>query len=132
MDGRILANSIVSLKGTDLRMVYALLCRKNLGQLLSSKTKGLFSKEGQDHFTKYLEDEVKKVENKEDQELQVDLFLKLTELLKIKGRKYILQQNIVDQCETIVDEVYEQFQKQDKQFRSFVEDNCPNPASYSK
>ena len=66
MDGRILANSIVSLKGTDLRMVYALLCRKNLGQLLSSKTKGLFSKEGQDHFTKFLEDEVKKVENKEE------------------------------------------------------------------
>ena len=55
--------------------------------------------------------------------MQVDLFLKLTELLKIKGRKYILQQNVIDQCETIVDEVYEQFQKQDKQFRSFVEDN---------
>ncbi|MCQ6276369.1 hypothetical protein JMM81_15750 [Bacillus sp. V3B] len=121
MDGQILANSIVSLKGNDLRMVYALLCKTNIGHLLSSKTKDLFSKEGQDHFTKHLEEEVKKIENKEDQELQVDLFLELTELLKLKGRKYTLQQDIEDQCITIVNEVYDQYQKQDKQFRSFVE-----------
>ncbi|WP_428911809.1 hypothetical protein [Niallia sp. Krafla_26] len=122
MDGRILANGIVSLKGTDLRMVYALLCKTNVGHLLSSKTKGLFSKEGQDYFTKHLEDEVKKIENKDDHELQVDLFLKLTELLKLSGRKYTLKQDIEDQCETVVNEVYEQFQKQDKQFRIFIED----------
>ena len=122
LDGRILAGSIVSLQGTDLRMVYALLCKTNLGHLLSSKTKRLFSKEGSDHFTKHLEDEVKKIENKDDHELQVDLFLELTELSKLRGRKYTLRQNIEDQCEMIVKEVYERYQKQDKQFRSFVED----------
>lgn len=122
LDGQILAGSIVSLKGRDLRMVYALLCKTNLRHLLSSKTKGLFSKEGQDHFTKHLEDEVKKIESKDDHELQVDLFLKMTELLKLKGKKYTLRKSIEDQCEMIVNKVYEQVQKRDKQFRLFVED----------
>jgi len=121
LDGRILANSLVSLKGTDLRMVYALVCKTNMGHLLSSKTKDLFSKEEQDHFTKHLVEEVNKIENKEDQVLQVDLFLELTKLLKLRGIKYISQKEIEDQCTNIVNDLYRQYQKQDKHFRSFTE-----------
>ncbi|KGR73653.1 AAA family ATPase [Ureibacillus manganicus] len=121
MDGQILANSLVTLKGTELRMVYSLLFKTNIGDLLSSKTKDLFSKEKQDHFTKHLEDEVSKLAGQDDAALQVDLFLELTKLLKLRGTKYTLTKEIEDQCSAIVDEVYGQYQKKDKQFRAFTE-----------
>lgn len=120
MDGKILANSLVSLKGTDLRMVYALLCRTNIGHLLSSKTKDIFSKEEQDHFTIHLEKEAIKLEAEADETLQVDLLLELTKLLKTRGTKYTVEKEIEDQCSAIVNEVYQKYQKQDKQFHSFV------------
>jgi len=125
VDGQILASSLVSLKGTDLRMIYALLCKTNIGHLLSSKTKDLFSKEEQNHFTKHLEEEVNRLKNIDDSILQLDLFLELTKLLNLQGTKYTLQKEIEDQCTTIVNEVYKQYQKQDKHFRLFSE-NQPN------
>ena len=121
MDGRILASSLTALQGHDLRMVYALLCRTNIGHLLTSKTKDLFSKEEQDHFTKHLAEEVRKLSQIEDCQLQVDLFLEITKLLRLRGTKYTLQREIEDQCTLIVNEVYAQFLKQDKQFKAFAE-----------
>nr|WP_144922657.1 hypothetical protein [Paenibacillus bovis] len=124
MDGQILANSIVTLKGTDLRMVYALLLKTNIGHLLSSKTKDVISKlskEESDNFTYHLEQEVNKLRNVEDQVLQVDLFLEITRLLKLRGTKYTLEQEIVDQSTFIVKDVYQLLLKQDKQFKSFAE-----------
>lgn len=121
MDDQILANSLVSLKGTDLKMVYALFCRTNIGNLLFSKTKDLLSKEECDHFSKHLEEEVRKIEHKGDQELQVYLLLEITRLLKLRGTKYSLEKEILDQCLNIVNDVYAQFLKYDKKFRSYAE-----------
>ncbi|WP_226086026.1 hypothetical protein [Mesobacillus sp. S13] len=121
MDGVILANSLVSLRGTDLRMVYALLCRTNIVDLLSSKTRDVFSKDNGDHFTKHLEAEVKKLENIDDRVIQVELFLEITSLLKLRGMKYTLEKEIVDQCTNVVRDVYQHYKKQDKQFRAFSE-----------
>jgi hypothetical protein len=124
MDGVIFASSLVSLKGTDLRMVYALLCKTDIVDLLSSKTRDVFaklSKEEGDHFTRHLEAEVRKVEGVPDREIQVELFLEITRLLKLRGTKYSLEKEIVDQCANIVRDVYQQYKKQDKQFRAFAE-----------
>ena len=66
VDGQLLANSLMSLKGNDLKMVYILLTKTNMGQLLTSKTKDLFSKESIDHFSEHLIEEVKKIEHKAD------------------------------------------------------------------
>ena len=121
MDGAILANSLISLKGSDLRMVYALLCKTNIVDLVSSKTKDVFSKEDGDHFTKHLEAEVSKLQHTDDQVIQVDLFLEITRLLKLRGMKYTLEKEITDQCGNIVRDVYQQYKKQDKEFHSFSE-----------
>lgn len=75
-------------------MVYALLIKTNIGYILSSKTKDIISKlskEESDNFTYYLEQEVNKLRNVENQVLQVDLFLKMTRLLKSRGTKYKLE-----------------------------------------
>lgn len=122
LDGQIFSHSLMALKGTDLRLVYALLMKTSIGNLLSSKTKDLFSKDEQDHFMKHLEEEVKNLEQIEDEVLQVNLFLEITKLLKIRGTKYLLEQEIEEQCAIIVHEVYEQYKRQDKQFRLFVEE----------
>ena len=121
MDGQILASGLMSLHGTDLRMVYALLCRTNIGHLLASKTKDLFSDEEKDHFTLHLTNEVSKLEAIDDEVLKVDLFLEITKLLKLRGTKYAVRKEIEDQCQLIIQDVYEQLLKQDKQFRAFVE-----------
>ena len=121
MDGMILANSLVSLKGIDLRMVYVLLQKTNIGNLISSKAKDFLSKDDIDHFTKHLEEEVKKIENVKDEILQVDLFLEMTKQLKLRGTKYTLPEELEDQCTNIINGVYALFQEQDKQFKAFTE-----------
>ena len=121
MDGQILSNSLLSLKGTDLRMVYSLLLKTNIGHLLSSKTKDLLSKENNDHFTHHLEKEVEKLGNVSDEILQVDLFLEMTKLLKLRGTNYTFPREIDEQCSVMVNMVHDQLQKQDKHFRIFSE-----------
>jgi hypothetical protein len=124
LDDQILAKSLVTLKGTDLRMVYALLHKTNIGHLLSSKTKDVLSKlsrEESDNFTNHLEQEVKKLRSVKDEVLQVDLFLEMTKLLTLRGTKYILEKEIEDQCRLIISDVYQQLLKQDKKFKLFTE-----------
>ena len=114
MDGQLLANGVVRLKGNDLKLVYALLCKTNMGSLLTSKSKDLITKGDSDHFMKHLESEVQKLDSKSDEELQVDLFVEMTKLLNLRGLNYSLQKEIEDQSATIVDEVYDLFLKQNK------------------
>ena len=121
VDGQLLANGLMSLKGNDLKMVYILLSKTNMGQLLTSKTKDLFSKESIDHFSEILIEEVKKIEHKADSVIRVDLLLELTKFFKISGVDYSVKREVEDQCKEIVREVYDQFQKQDKRFRVFTE-----------
>src|SRR3954471_13499595 len=96
IDGQTLARSLMSLKRTDLKMVYVLLCKTNFGHLLTSKTKDLFSKENIDHFSKYLLEEVKKIEHKDDAVIQVNLLLEMEKLLKLRGSHYTTQKEIED------------------------------------
>lgn len=126
MDGQILASSLVSLKGTDLKMVYALLTKTHIGNLVSSKTKDLISRNDTDHFTKHLEEEVLKLEHESDEKIQVDLFLELTRALNLRGTNYSLVREVEEQCEQIVETVYEQFKAQDKKFRKFTEEQIDN------
>ena len=116
LDGQILANSLVSLKGTDLRMVYVLLCKTNIGVLVSAKTKDLFSKKEIDHFTKHMEAEVENIRDKDDCEIQVDLYLELIKMLKLKGTKYSLDKEIQDQCLNIVNSVYASYKSRIRDF----------------
>ncbi|WP_338470767.1 hypothetical protein R4Z10_18600 [Niallia sp. XMNu-256] len=120
MDGQILANGLVSLKGKDLKRIYALLCRTNSGHLLTSKTKDLFSKESIDHLSKHLEEEMNKLD-KNDPEIQVDLLLEMVKLLKLRVSKYTSQTEIENQCSELIQAVYELYHKQDKSFREFTE-----------
>lgn len=121
MDGQLLSAGLVSLKGDDLRMVYALLCRTNIGHLLAAKTKDVLKKEEQDHFSKRLEEEVMKLRYERDVDLQLELFFEMSRLLKMPPSKCTLAKELEDQCEKIVTDVYALYKKQDKQFLQFAE-----------
>ena len=124
MDGQVLAKSIMSLQGKDLRVVYALFSKTNLGNLVSSKAKDTLaklSKEESNHFINHLEEEAEKLESVSDEVIQVDLFLDLTKQLQLTGKKYLLPREIDEQCDAIINSSYELLYEKDKKFQAFAQ-----------
>jgi hypothetical protein len=122
MDGQSLSQALVRLSGTDLRKVYALLCRTNLLHLLSTKTKDLLSSKESKHFSKHLEEEAAKLRGRTDEDIRLSLFLELTKMAKLTGTRYESQKEIEDKCQEIVDWAFIQFQKKDKDFLPFYKE----------
>jgi hypothetical protein len=120
MDGQLVAVSLMNLKGRELRMLYALLFKTNILSLLRVKTKDLFNKDV-DHFNANLEKEMQKIEQISDEVLQLDLFLKLTEVYEMKGLPYHSIPNIEQQCQAIVGHTYSDLLKNDKEFILFTD-----------
>ena len=118
MDGKLLVNSLISLRGSNLRIMYALLLKTNISDFLSSKAKGVLTKEGNEYSYKRINDEVRQLENIPDSILQVELFLEITKILKLKGRNYSVQEQLEEQCTIIINQIYEIQRKQDLAFRA--------------
>lgn len=121
IEGRQLAHSLVSLKGTHLRFVYVMLHDLNFWDLVSSKTKDLVSKEQSAHFYDWLKREADKLNVVEDQELQLDLLLELSKTLKLPMRLLDNPYKVVKQCDEIMEEAFQQLQKQYKDFSKTFE-----------
>lgn len=102
-------------------MVYVMLHELSFWDLVSSKTKDLVSKEQSAHFYEWLEKEADKLNIVEDQELQLDLQLELSKAMKIPMRTLENPYQIIKQCEDIIEEVFHQLHKQQKDFRSAYE-----------
>ncbi|WP_285615688.1 hypothetical protein [Pseudobacillus badius] len=116
MEGRQLAHSLVSLKGAHLRFVYVMLHDLNFWDLVSSKTKDLVSKEQSAHFYEWLQKEADKLNVVKDEELQLDLLLELSKALKLPMRLLDDPYKVIKQCEEIIEEAFQQLQKQYKDF----------------
>nr|WP_263324570.1 hypothetical protein [Neobacillus sp. Marseille-Q6967] len=123
MDGQSLSQALVKLSGDDLRLVYALLCKTNILNLITTKTKDLLSSKESNHFSKHLEEEARKLRGKTDEELRLLLFLELTKIAKLKGDRYDTPKEIVDKCQEIVDWAFLQFQKKHKDFQPYYQKN---------
>lgn len=122
MDGQSLSQALVKLSGTDLRKVYALLCRTNLLKLITTKTKDILSSKESNHFSKHLEEEAAKLRGRTDEDLRLALFLELTKMAKLKGTRYESQKEIEDKCQEIIDWAFIQYQKKDKDFLLFYKE----------
>lgn len=120
IDGQLVAMSLMNLKGRELRMLYALLFKTNIFSLLRVKTKELFNKDV-DHFNANLEKEMQKIEQISDEALQLELFLKLTEVYEMKGIPYHSIENIEQQCTAIVEHAYSDLEKSDHNFIDFTD-----------
>lgn len=119
MDGKLLTSSLVHLKGQELRMIYSLLFKTNIVSLISAKTKDLFNKDV-DHFNASLEKEIEKLNHISDEALQIDLFLKLTEIYDLKGNHYDTALEIEQKCTEIIQSAHEEMLKDEKEYKEFV------------
>jgi hypothetical protein len=122
MSGQILSQALAKLSGHDLRLVYALLCKTNIFNLISTKTKDLLSSDESNHFSKHLEEEAKKLLSKTDEEIRLSLFLELTKIAQLKGGRYDLKKEIEDKCQEIVDWAFNEFQKKNKEFQQYYKE----------
>ncbi|WP_431028804.1 hypothetical protein [Lysinibacillus sp. LZ02] len=120
MNGRVLAHALLQTTGQELRMVYALLCKTNIIDMLTAKTKDFFSKDI-DNFNEALKEEVKKLERYSDIELQVKLLTEMTRVLDINGMRYDCLEDIETQSEVIVQATHQQMLKSDKDYAAFIE-----------
>ncbi|WP_203362490.1 hypothetical protein [Bacillus sp. REN10] len=120
-EGKQLAQSLVFLTGKQLRFVYVLLNDVNLWEIISSKTKDAVSKDNPAHFYAWLSKEAEKLNDVDDQELQLDLLLQLSKVLKLPAKLYNESYEIENQCANIVQEVFNILQKKYKQFANQYE-----------
>lgn len=123
MDGQSLGQALVRLSGDDLRFVYALLCKTNVLNLFTTKTKDLLSSKEPNHFSKHLAEEARKLRGKTDEELRLLLFLEITKIAKLRGGRYDSPKEIEDKCQEIVDWAHLEFQKKNKDFTSYYKKN---------
>lgn len=120
MDGKILAQGLLQVKGDELRLVYALLVETKMHEMIVAKAKDVFDKDV-DHFNENLQKEIKRLYTYSDEELQVRLFLYLLKQLKISGAHFNLKTEIEYACQQIVEKAHELQVKQDKDYQAFVE-----------
>lgn len=115
MDGQILAQSLFALKGDDLRMVFALLCKTNITNIVSSKTMDLLSVDERNHLQKHLLHVENSTKDISDEILQYYLFLEMTKVVGLKGVRYTTEKQIEQQSSIIIDETYKLLVKQEKE-----------------
>jgi hypothetical protein len=116
MDGQLLCQSLFALKGDDLRIIFALLCKTNINNVLSSKTRDLLSIDEQDHLRKHLLQVIKTLEDISDDKLRFYLYLEITKVLGIKGVRYTSEEQIELQASKIIEETHKLLEQQEKDF----------------
>lgn len=120
MDGKRLAQGLLNATGDDLRLVYALVMETKLYDLLLAKAKDVMTKD-LNHFEQNLQEEIKRLHQYPDEQLQLQLFLYMLEQLEIKGAHYNLLTEIEYACTQIVEKAHALQLKQDKQYKQFAE-----------
>lgn len=100
-------NQLLGLQGRELRMIYTLLFLDN-SYLLKDKKVSLHT---------YIEKKVSEL-SKSDVMLQMDIFLEITRIFKLKGLDYQIEENIYQQAKHILQSIYNFAWKDDKSLRS--------------
>jgi hypothetical protein len=106
LDGQVFSHSLFSLKGNDLRFIYALICKTNSMNLLSFKTMEFLSIDEQDHLQRHITQVVKELEDSSEKKLRYKLFIEITKILGIKGVNYLSKEDVEHQAAIIIDETY--------------------------
>ena len=122
MDGTILANSIYSLKGTDLRIIYSLVSNINFKKLLSFNVNRMISREHNKDYVNYIYDSSQAYMNTSDEEIQVSLFQELNKILTLDCIYYKKPDDIDEQCNKLVEKTHQQYLNQEKSFLVYTKE----------
>ncbi|MFC4404136.1 hypothetical protein [Gracilibacillus xinjiangensis] len=113
MDGH-LVKSVIMLTGSELKMLYILLINSPLSSVLSMN---------QVNFASYLEEQMEKLRSHNKEKMQVDIFLKMTELFKLKGLNYSNEKVLFEQSSYIFNQAFHQLSKDNKNLKQAISDN---------
>ena len=122
MEGMILANSIYSLKGTDLRIIYSLLTNVKVKQLVSFNVSRLLTREHNKDYVNYIFEAANEFNHLSDETIQVKLFQEMNKILGLEGIFYEEPEDIEQQCERIVKKVYKHYIQQEKSFIAYTKE----------
>ncbi|WP_139891894.1 hypothetical protein [Bacillus sp. D386] len=116
MDGTLLSNSIYSLKGADLRIIYSLLTNLNLKELIPFNFNKIISRKHNTDYVNCLLEKTDEYIHLSDEALQVSLFQEMNKTLELEGVYYSEAFHVDNQCEEIVEKVYQIYINQEKSF----------------
>ena len=119
MDGIILSNSIYSLKGKELRIIYSLLTNINVKSLLSFNVNWLMSRQHNKDYVNKLIESANKLNVISDETIQVRLIQEMNKILGLESTYYKEPGHIEQQCEQIVKRVFNLYAHQDKTFLDY-------------
>jgi len=90
MDGERLLSNLLTLKGRELRIIYAFLAKTPLSHLLSTLSKSVLSKDDCSYLTDQVISKAAVLDNRDDEDVQLDL---LQELCRVMGRDHLYIRN---------------------------------------
>lgn len=120
MSGTLLAEGLFNARGEQLRLVYALLVETKLLSMLTAAVKDRWHKDV-NHFEEDLQRIVADLAHIPDEQLQVELFLHILELLDIRGAHFNDAATVAYTCEQILQKTYDLQIEQDAAFKTFVQ-----------
>lgn len=120
MDGKILLDGLLGLSGNDLRMVYALLCKTKIHNLLHSKGKDLFGGRDANHFSSHLKDLAEDANKLSDDYIRMEVFLEFNRILRLQGSRYVTGRDFEEKAESVMEHAYNHMLEKDKAFKQFI------------
>lgn len=120
MDGTLLSNSIYSLKGRDLRIIYSLLSNMNLRKLVSFNVNKILTREHNADYVNFIFEAANEFNDIPDATLQFSLFQEMNKTLGLNCLSYETTDHINNQCKAIVEKVYQIYLNQEKSFLQFT------------
>ncbi|MGG3448757.1 hypothetical protein [Domibacillus aminovorans] len=106
--------AVSSLTGMRLRVVHSILHQINARDLIALKAKSQFSKEEMTPFFSAITAEANKRSEQMDAELQLDVFIALTKMLKLPAARLNEKEKVAARSDEIVHKWFEKAAKQDK------------------
>ncbi|OKL36800.1 hypothetical protein [Domibacillus mangrovi] len=106
--------AVSSLTGMRLRVVHSILHQINARDLIALKAKSQFSKEEMTPFFTAITAEANKRNEQMDAELQLDVFITLTKMLKLPAARLNEKEKVAARSDEIVHKWFEKTVKQDK------------------
>ncbi|CEG23839.1 hypothetical protein BN1080_02846 [Planococcus massiliensis] len=120
MSGLNMAESLLLMEKDSLRFNYALLHDSNILKMLLPFAKEKLSKSKKSEIMEMINDEANKYKYTPTPQLKRGLLKELGDLYNIPHREYVVKQDIVDQCERIIDRMFLDMKSSNKKFKAFL------------
>ncbi|HZG73777.1 MAG TPA: hypothetical protein VEY51_19725 [Chondromyces sp.] len=126
MDSMNMAESLLLMEKESLKFNYALLHDSNILKMLLPFAKEKLSKSNKSEIMEMINGEANKYKYTPTPQLRRGLLKELGDLYNIPQRKFVVKKDVADQCDRIIDTMFIDMEKNNKKFRSFLQQADPD------